>query len=67
MSKFKEPKIVISKVYTKKGDKGSTCLVGGEKVSKNDLRVTAYGEVDELNVYVGLCASHISKCPAFEQ
>ena len=67
MSKFKEPKIVISKVYTKKGDKGSTCLIGGEKVSKNDLRVTAYGEVDELNVYVGLCASHISKCPAFEQ
>ena len=67
MSKFKEPNIVISKVYTKKGDKGSTFLISGEKVSKNDIRVTAYGEVDELNVYVGLCASHISRCPIFEQ
>ena len=61
MSKFKEPNIVISKVYTKKGDDGSTFLIGGEKVPKNDIRVTAYGEIDELNVCVGICASHISK------
>ena len=65
MSKFKEPNIIISKVYTKKGDDGSTYLIGGEKVSKNDIRVTAYGEIDELNVYIGLCASHIKEYSDF--
>ena len=59
MSKYKEPKIRISKVYTKKGDDGSTYLIGGEQVSKNDIRVIAYGDLDELNVCVGVCANHL--------
>jgi len=59
MSKYKEPKIRISKVYTKKGDDGSTYLIGGEQVSKNDVRVIAYGEIDELNVCMGLCANQL--------
>ena len=59
MSKYKEPKIRISKVYTKKGDDGSTYLIGGEQVSKNDIRVIAYGEIDELNVYVGVSANQL--------
>src|SRR5678816_4636309 len=43
------------KIYTKAGDKGTTSLIGGTKVLKSDLRIEAYGTVDELNSYVGLC------------
>ena len=43
------------KIYTKTGDKGSTSLIGGTKVSKAHLRIEAYGTVDELNSYIGLC------------
>ena len=42
------------KVYTKTGDKGETSLFGGQRVSKGDLRIHAYGTVDELNSYIGL-------------
>ena len=42
------------KIYTKTGDKGQTGLIGGNRVSKNDLRINAYGTVDELNAHVGL-------------
>lgn len=42
------------KIYTKTGDKGQTSLVGGTRVSKTELRIDAYGTVDELNSYVGL-------------
>ena len=42
------------KIYTKKGDQGTTQLIGGTKVSKHDDRLEAYGTVDELNSYVGL-------------
>jgi cob(I)alamin adenosyltransferase len=42
------------KIYTKTGDKGTTSLVGGTRVSKASLRIEAYGTVDELNAYIGL-------------
>jgi cob(I)alamin adenosyltransferase len=42
------------KIYTKTGDAGTTALFGGKRVSKADLRVDAYGTVDELNSYLGL-------------
>lgn len=42
------------KIYTKKGDKGQTSLIGGRRVSKHHLRIEAYGTVDELNSYIGL-------------
>lgn len=45
-----------SKVYTLTGDKGTTSLVGGTRVSKDDIRVEAYGTVDELNANIGLLA-----------
>ena len=42
------------KVYTKTGDKGTTSLIGGTRVSKAHLRIESYGTVDELNSYIGL-------------
>lgn len=45
-------------VYTKTGDKGTTSLVGGKRVSKCDPRVESYGIVDELNSHVGLLAEY---------
>ncbi|MFV0392249.1 MAG: cob(I)yrinic acid a,c-diamide adenosyltransferase [Paludibacteraceae bacterium] len=45
------------KLYTKTGDKGSTGLIGGTRVSKSDLRLEAYGTVDELNANIGLLVS----------
>ena len=42
------------KIYTKKGDQGKTSLLGGTRVAKYDLRIEAYGTVDELNAYLGM-------------
>jgi cob(I)alamin adenosyltransferase len=42
------------KIYTKGGDKGKTSLLGGKRVSKSDMRIEAYGTVDELNANIGL-------------
>src|SRR6188472_399099 len=42
------------RIYTKTGDKGDTALFDGTRVSKDDPRVSAYGEVDELNAWLGL-------------
>lgn len=42
------------KIYTKKGDKGFTSLFGGKKLSKDHLRIEAYGTVDELNAHIGV-------------
>jgi cob(I)alamin adenosyltransferase len=51
---FREPRLGISKVYTKTGDDGTTALVGGQRVNKDDQRIEAYGTVDELNSWIGL-------------
>jgi len=45
------------KIYTKRGDAGETDLLGGGRVGKDDRRVEAYGEVDELNACLGVCAA----------
>lgn len=42
------------KIYTKTGDKGKTSLLGGKKVAKSHERIDAYGNVDELNSFIGL-------------
>ncbi len=52
---FREPRLGISKVYTRTGDAGETGLVGGQRVPKDDLRIEAYGTVDELSATLGLC------------
>jgi cob(I)alamin adenosyltransferase len=45
------------KIYTRTGDQGSTSLFGGQRVSKADLRLEAYGTLDELNCFVGWLVS----------
>jgi cob(I)alamin adenosyltransferase len=45
---------ILMKIYTRTGDQGETGLFGGGRVPKNDLRVAAYGEVDELNSVLGV-------------
>jgi cob(I)alamin adenosyltransferase len=47
----------MNKIYTKTGDKGTTSLVGGVRVSKADIRLDAYGTIDELNSFIGLLMS----------
>jgi cob(I)alamin adenosyltransferase len=42
------------KIYTRKGDDGTTSLLGGVRVAKHHARIEAYGNVDELNSYIGL-------------
>lgn len=46
------------KIYTRKGDSGETSLFGGQRVSKSEHRIRAYGTVDELNSFIGLAASY---------
>jgi cob(I)alamin adenosyltransferase len=47
------------KIYTKAGDKGDTKLFDGTAVRKNDVRVEAYGQVDELNAFIGAAAAFL--------
>ncbi len=44
----------LTRIYTRTGDAGTTALVGGERVAKDDLRIEAYGTVDELNAVLGM-------------
>jgi len=54
---FSESYIISVKIYTKTGDDGDTGLFGGGRVPKDDPRVEAYGDVDELNAVLGLARS----------
>src|SRR5919112_567498 len=51
---FNEPRLALNRIYTKRGDKGETSLVGGQRVPKDVLRIDCYGTVDELNSFVGM-------------
>lgn len=53
----------ITRVYTKKGDKGETTLSGGQKVLKDDIRIEAYGTVDELNAIIGVVRAFNQELP----
>ena len=50
---------MATKIYTKTGDKGTTGLFGGARVSKDDIRLEAYGTVDECNAFVGHLSDHV--------
>lgn len=49
------------KIYTKTGDKGSTSLVGGDRTEKHDLRVWAYGSIDEANSSIGVARVYVKE------
>ena len=49
------------KIYTKTGDNGTTALYGGQRLSKGELRIEAYGTVDELNSFLGLVATYFEE------
>ena len=51
---FNEPRLSLSRIYTKTGDQGETGLVGGQRVAKDAQRIEVFGTVDELNSFVGL-------------
>ncbi len=50
--------VKLNKIYTRTGDNGTTGLVSGPRRLKSDLRVDAYGAVDETNAFVGLARQH---------
>jgi cob(I)alamin adenosyltransferase len=50
---FNEPRLALNRIYTKRGDKGETSLVGGQRVPKDALRIECYGTIDELNAFIG--------------
>ena len=52
--------VQLTKIYTRGGDKGQTSLGNGARVAKHDLRVAAYGTVDEANACIGLARLHCS-------
>ncbi|HUP89421.1 MAG TPA: cob(I)yrinic acid a,c-diamide adenosyltransferase [Longimicrobiales bacterium] len=52
---------MTQKIYTKNGDDGETGLFGGGRVPKSDLRVCAYGEVDELNAVIGMALLRVEQ------
>jgi len=51
--------VKLNKIYTRTGDEGSTGLVDGSRLSKNDIRVRAYGDVDETNSVIGIVRLHL--------
>src|ERR1700712_1113994 len=51
---------MATKIYTKTGDAGNTSLIGGTKVPKSHIRISAYGTVDELNAFIGLLGDQLS-------
>lgn len=52
--------VKLNRIYTRTGDDGTTGLVTGDRVSKADVRVRAYGDVDEANAALGLAIAHAS-------
>ncbi len=55
--------IRINRVYTRSGDDGKTALVGGDRVDKDQARIAAYGDLDELNSVVGMVRASLAQPP----
>jgi cob(I)alamin adenosyltransferase len=62
--KFDPPRVALNRIYTKTGDQGQTHLAGGQRVSKDSLRIECYGTVDELNAFAGMaCVTAAESVP----
>ncbi len=59
--------IKLNKIYTRSGDDGSTALADGTRRQKSDLRIIAYGAVDEANAAIGLARAHIKDDPTLDE
>ena len=58
--------VVLSKIYTRTGDDGTTALGSGRRVAKYDLRVECYGTLDETNAAIGVARLHTRSEPALD-
>jgi cob(I)alamin adenosyltransferase len=58
--------VVLNRIYTRAGDDGTTALGTGERRKKYDLRIAAYGTLDEVNAVIGLARLHTAADPAFD-
>lgn len=56
----------LTRIYTRGGDKGQTSLGDGSRVAKHDLRVEAYGTIDEANAALGLVRLHTAQAPEMD-
>jgi cob(I)alamin adenosyltransferase len=64
---FNEPRIALNRIYTRSGDTGQTSLVGGQRVSKDTLRIECYGTVDELNSFIGMARVSAGEAPVLDE
>ena len=58
--------VVLNRIYTRTGDDGTTALGSGERRPKHDLRIEAYGTVDEANAAIGVARLHLGEMPALD-
>jgi cob(I)alamin adenosyltransferase len=58
--------VILNKIYTRTGDDGTTALGSGERRKKYDLRIAAYGTLDETNAAIGIARLHTSGNPALD-
>jgi cob(I)alamin adenosyltransferase len=58
--------VILNRIYTRTGDDGTTSLGSGERIHKHDLRVEAYGTVDETNAAIGLARLYSKSAPEID-
>src|SRR5215211_5506503 len=58
--------VVLNRIYTRSGDEGTTMLGNGERRKKYDLRVSAYGTVDEVTAAIGVARLHTTETPVID-
>src|SRR6201999_3807659 len=58
--------VVLNRIYTRTGDDGTTALGNGERRPKYDLRISAYGTVDETNAAIGVVRVHLKDAPTLD-
>jgi cob(I)alamin adenosyltransferase len=58
--------VILNKIYTRTGDDGTTALGSGERRKKYDLRIAAYGTLDEINAAIGIARLHTAGDPSLD-